>query len=233
MMDTSQNLSLDQMVPIGISILRKKCTIKHLMLKRNSISESMEHHLLIIISITQMFMHSLKLMIEISLSSITMTQQAQLANSIPIMMKMEPFLDSLSVIHGKAIIAHTLKRAGHTHMSQLMKKTTQLPSKAQMNKIGHSTNMNKSSEKTIQILRLIAIPLQMIMISMNTDIPVGIPTANLTMIALTAMNAILNFLKDTTVTKILVSIKQASVKLIDLPSQKSQTFKDSNNAFTS
>jgi hypothetical protein len=76
----------------------------------------MEHHLLIITSITQMFMHSLRLMIEISLSSITMTQQVQLANSIPIMMKMEPLRDSLSVILGKAIIAHTLKRAGHTHM---------------------------------------------------------------------------------------------------------------------
>lgn len=118
MMDTSQNLSLDQMVLIGTSILKKKSTMRHLMLKRNSTTESMVHHLLIIISITQMFMHSLKLMIEISLSSITMTQQVQLVNSIPIIRMMEPFLDSLSVIHGKAIIAHTLKRAGHTHMSQ-------------------------------------------------------------------------------------------------------------------
>lgn len=116
MMDTSQNLSLDQMVLIGTSIPKKKCIIKHLMLKRNSTSGFMEHHLLIITSITQMFMHSLRLMIEISLNSITMTQQVQLANSIPIMMKMEPLKDSLSVILGKAIIAHTLNRAGHTHM---------------------------------------------------------------------------------------------------------------------
>jgi len=218
MMDTSQNLSLDQMVLIGTSILRKKCTMKHLTLKRNSTSESMEHHLLIIISIPQMFMHSLKLMIEISLSSITMTQQVRLVNSIPIMPMMEPFLDSLSVIHGKAIIAHTLKKAGHTHMSQLMKKTTQLPSKVQMNKTGHSMNMSKSLEKIIQILRLIAIPLQMESIFMNTDIPVGISMGHLTKETLTAKTLTLLFLKDITATKMLVSIKQASVRLIDLPS---------------
>jgi len=114
-----------------------------------------------------------------------------------------------------------------------MKKTTQLPSKVQMNKTGHSMNMSKSLEKIIQILRLIVIPLQMNMIFMNTDIPVGIPMAHLTMEVLTAMKFILNSLIDITATKMLVSIKQASVKLIDLPKQKSQTFKDSNNAFTS
>jgi hypothetical protein len=165
-----------------------------------------------------MFMHSLKLMIEISLSSITMTQQVRLVNSIPIMPMMEPFLDSLSVIHGKAIIAHTLKKAGHTHMSQLMKKTTQLPSKVQMNKTGHSMNMSKSLEKIIQILRLIAIPLQMESIFMNTDIPVGISMGHLTKETLTAKTHTLPFLKDITATKMLVSIKQASVRLIDLPS---------------
>lgn len=102
-----------------------------------------------------------------------------------------------------------------------------------MNKTGHSMNMNKSLEKIIQILRLIAIQLQMDMISMNTDIPAGISMAHLTIVVLTAVKFILNFLKDTTVTKILISIKLASVKLIDLPSQKSQTLKDSNNVFTS